>query len=191
MKTNVNHAGNQIKIALDFAGKVTVTLPGGKQAEGQCTEEELEVIAYRVSQISKGAIFFEPEPNDFFAMHHNDVETLEKQSEALHNIRVEMEETQLLGVELVKEKSDLQARLTACEIDLVEARGNLKDSRQAISLLQEKIEYLETPKSYVAELSGPETVHNERSEAGDTEPPTASISTVHNERPTEQSMPLL
>ncbi len=215
MKTLVNHSDKAIKIAVEMTGDITVTLPGGETVKGKLTTDELEQFAFRLTAMSEGKISFDPPANDLIAVHFYDVETLEKQALLLEQQREEI----YLHVEAVavghKTIAELNQRLEDCEKDLVEARGNLKDSREAMSIMQEKIELYESAVSereaaalveasvIEATSESPivpaETVHNERSDK-DTEPPSApveEISTVHNERPPEyidtqaEEMPLL
>lgn len=190
MKTLVNHSDKAIKIAVNMTGDIIVTLPGGEVVNGKLSVDELEQFAFRLTAMSEGKISFEPAANDLIAVHYEDIVTLEKQAALLEQQR---EEIYLLA--------SLNQRLEDCEKDLVEARGNLKDSRQAMSLMQEKIELFESAvsereadalmnsdivelatadKIYIAE-SPDSTVHNERSDP-DTEKPPPPDSTVHNER---------
>ena len=207
MKTLVNHSDKSLKINIDMSGDVVVTLPGGEQVKGKLSEGEREQLAFRLFTMSEGKVSFDPEPTDLLALHDQDMGTLERQAEALNEIRDALQTAHELGDALAREKTSLEERLTLCETDLVDARTNLKDARQSISELQEMLDSAvptpEQAKTIMEALGSAErkealakTVHNERSEVSDTEPPSAPDSTVHNERPTqpqtnETEMPLL
>lgn len=76
------------KVEIDATGKFEFVLHGtGKKFNGQLTDSELEQICFRISEVTKSAVTFEPPAQDLVNRHNEDVATLAEQNEKIAELQ--------------------------------------------------------------------------------------------------------
>jgi chromosome segregation ATPase len=116
------------KLNLTPEGQLSINLSNGKVLQGTLTQEEQDVVATAMTRISENFIQFEPKPTDYIALHLSDIETLEKQSQALEELRVELDQKKGLLAEQIEAAGKLQATLDETLKELDDARPKLRDT---------------------------------------------------------------
>lgn len=129
------------KLNINSKGEIELTVHGYNQKfEGQLTVEEQEQIGFRVLQMTKGVVSFDPEPQDLIARHGTDILTLEEQQNILVELREQFQNKegiyQTLAIEYQKYRQDheatdetlaaLRTRIKNLEMDLHEANGKVQ-----------------------------------------------------------------
>lgn len=116
------------KIAASPDGQLSINLANGKTIQGQLSPEEIDVLLTAVIRVSEEVLQFDPKPTDYIALHLSDIETLEKQSQALEELRVELDQKKGLLAEQIEAAGKLQTTLDETLKELDDARPKLRDT---------------------------------------------------------------
>lgn len=79
------------KVEIDASGKLEFVLHGtGQKYHGQLSEQELEQICFRITEITKGVVSFEPPAQDLVNLAREYLETMAEQNETIDKLREDM-----------------------------------------------------------------------------------------------------
>lgn len=130
MKTVISDV-NMWNATLNAKGEIEVKLNGtDKKFVGTLTNEEQEQIAFRVVQLAKGVINFDPEPQDLVGRHSTDILTLEQQSEMIVSLN-EKALTDKAAFEALSEEFE-KFKTEHSDVDI--ALAKLRDEKKHLTL---------------------------------------------------------
>lgn len=153
MKTVITDIGMH-KTTINASGEIEIVLLGnGKKFSGRLTPEEIEQLNFRITEVSEGAISFDPPPQDLIVRHSSDLITLEEQANELQNLRDRNSTLATQMVTLTEEYAQYRKDHEEADTVMASLRSEIMTLKGQLFETQGDLERLKAPKS----------VHNERS----------------------------